>query len=303
MPYDAVIVGGGPAGLSAALTLGRARKRVLLCDAGPPRNAAAALVHGFVTRDGTPPSEFRRIAREQLAPYDSVDARDVRVEGIDGDAGQFVVRTSAGSVEARRVLLCTGMVDELPSLPGYRELWGRSVFQCPYCHAWEVRGSAFGYLVPAAEWLEWSMFLKGWTDDVVAFTDGAFAIPDETRRKLDRAQVRIEERRLAGLRARQGHLAAVQLEGGAEVPRDVLFARPPQRQGPLVGALGLTLDDQGFVVVDGHKQTSRPGIYAAGDLTTPVQSAILAAAAGAQAAGTLNHELTLALVLTSTPSR
>jgi thioredoxin reductase len=297
MIYDVVIVGGGPAGLSAALMLGRARKRILLLDGGTPRNAAAARVHSFVTRDGTPPREFRRIARTELEPYESVEVRDAYVQAIttrvERDGPRFSVSSAEGTVEGRRVLLCVGMIDELPDIPGYRELWGHSVFQCPYCHGWEVRGQRFGYLAPAATWLEWAMFLKGWTEDVMVFTNGAFVVPEDLRANLDRAGIRIEERRLIGLRAQEGHLASVRLEGGAEIERDVLFARPPQRQVPLVADLGLELDEQGFVRVDAHRETSIRGIYAAGDLATPMQGALLAAAAGATAASMLNHELTI----------
>ena len=146
MPYDVVIAGGGPAGLAAALLLGRARKRVLLCDAGTPRNAAAVHVHGFVTRDGITPAEFRRIGRQQLEAYPDVEAREVRVEEIRGERGAFDVRLTTGRVQARRILLCTGMIDELPEIDGFRALWGTSIFQCPYCHGWEIQNQRFGYL-------------------------------------------------------------------------------------------------------------------------------------------------------------
>lgn len=299
MPFDIAIVGGGPAGLSAALLLGRACKRVVLFDAGPPRNAAAAEIHGFVTRDGTPPAEFRRIGREQLQPYD-VEVRDARVEAIERAGASFHVRTAAGAVEARRAVLCTGMIDELPALSGYRELWGKSIFQCPYCHGWEIRGRAFGYIAAAPEWLSWAPFLTGWSDDVVVFTSGQFAVPAQLADDLARARVRIEERPVVGLRARDGQLAAVELAGGAEVAREFLFVRPPQRQTPLVASLGLALDAQGFVQVDQQGQTSVPGIYAAGDSTTMFQGALVAAAAGALAASMLNHALTMELA-TATP--
>ena len=286
MLFDVVIVGGGPAGLSAALNLGRARKRVLLCDAGPRRNAAAKEIHGFVTRDGTPPSEFRRIGREQLEPYGSVEARDVQVEEIRGEKGAFEVRLSTGIVQARRILLCTGMIDELPDIEGFRELWGHSIFQCPYCHAWEEQDRRFGFLAPGPELLEFALLLRGWTNDVTVLTDGRFAVQTD----LESAGVRIEERRIA--RISKGE---VELVDGGSLPLDVLFARPPQRQVGLVNALGLALDSGGYVVVDEGRQTSVAGIYAAGDLATPMQSAILAAAAGMQAAARINHELTVEL--------
>lgn len=296
MEFDVVIVGGGPAGLSAALALGRGRKRVLLCDAGPRRNAAAEHVHNFVTRDGTPPGEFRRIGREQLAVYPNVDIRDEPVEAISGTCGAFQVKLPTNTVQARRILLCTGMIDELPDLEGYRELWGRSIFQCPYCHGWEVQDRRFGVLGDSRELLEFAVFLRGWTRDVLVFADEKLTVPAEVAEQLGKADVRVEPRRIVRLVGKDGHLEHVELEGGASVPLDVLFARPPQRQVPLIRSLGLALTDAGYVHVDPTtRATSVPGIYAAGDLTTPAQAAIFAAATAMQAVAVLNKELTIEL--------
>jgi thioredoxin reductase len=296
MPYDVVIAGGGPAGLAAALALGRGRKRVLLCDAGPPRNAAATHVHNFVTRDGTPPAEFRRIARQQLEPYPSVEVRDVRVEEIRGERGAFEVQLANGSEQARRVLLCTGMVDELPDLEGFRALWGRSLFQCPYCHGWEVQDRRFGYLAASVEAVPFALFLRGWTSDVVVLTNGVFTVPPDTAASLAAAGVRLEDRRIARLRPNGDRLEAVEFADGGALPRDVLFLHPPQRQVDLVRALRLALDSKGYVQVDeAQRETSRPGIYAGGDLVMEAQGALLAAASGLQAAARLNHALTLEL--------
>ena len=288
---DVVIVGGGPAGLSAALVLGRARKKVLLCDAGVPRNALAEHIQGFVTRDGTPPAEFRRIGREQLKPYD-VEYQNARVLGVERVGPRFQVSLEGGrTVESRRVLIATGMVDEVPELPGYRELWGQSIFQCPYCHGWEVRDQAFGVLATAEHFLDFALFLTGWSKDIVVFTEGAFPVPAEQRLRLERAGVRLESRRIRQLLARDGHLHAVELEDGARVERQILFARPPQSQTQLVRQLGLALNEQGFVRVDEHKKTSVEGIHAAGDLTTMLQGALIAAAEGAMAGYMMNHAL------------
>lgn len=299
MMYDVVIAGGGPAGLAAALALGRGRKRVLLCDAGPRRNAAAVHVQTFVTRDGITPGEFRRVAREQLRPYASVEVRDERVEEITGASGRFAVRLGAGSVEARRVLLCTGLIDELPPLEGLRELWGTSVFQCPYCHGWEVRDRRFGYLAAGLEACEFALLLRGWTSDVVLFTDGGFDLPAETAARLAAGGVRMEERRIRRLAGSDGRLASVEVADGASVPCDALFMHPPQRQVGLVLSLGLALDAQGLIVVDETRmQSSAAGIYAAGDIITRSQSALLAAASGMRAAAALNHELTAEMATT-----
>jgi thioredoxin reductase len=300
MIYDAIIVGGGPGGLSAALALGRARKRVLLCDAGPRRNEAAIEVHNFVTRDGTPPAEFRRIAREQLAAYPNVEVREVRVATIAGTRGAFRVGLDSGSVDARRILLCTGVVDEMPPIEGFRELWGHAIFQCPYCHAWELQDRPWGYLAGAVDaqmLLHFALQARGWTSDLVVFTGGALDVPQETCAALRKAGIRLETAPVARLVASGHRLEAVALANGTTVPCEVLFAHPPQRQVGLVRSLALALDEHGYVLIDPlTRATSVPGIYAAGDLATRMQGAILAAAAGTHAATVLNAELTGELV-------
>jgi len=299
MVYDVVIVGGGPAGLSAALALGRARKQVLLCDAGPRRNAAAVHLYNFVSRDGTPPAEFRQVSREQLFAYPNVKLRDVSVKSISGSRGDFHVELDSTAVGARRILLATGMIDEMLPIAGFTELWGQAIFQCPYCHGWEAQDRTWGYLARPdhqGHFLLFAQQLRAWTRDVVLFMNGVVHLPEETRQTLAGAGVRVETGRVARLCAEKNQLVGVELDDGAVVPCSVLFAHPPQRQIALVQDLGVELDDDGYVRVDPAKrETSIPGIYAAGDLTTRVQGALLAAASGTQAAVFLNLELTMEL--------
>ncbi|XYH92866.1 NAD(P)/FAD-dependent oxidoreductase [Sorangium sp. So ce1128] len=304
MIQDVVIVGGGPAGLSAALPLGRGRKKVLLCDGGVPRNAAADQIHNFVTRDGTPPREFRRIAREQLGAYPSVSLRDAAVVDV-ARAGELLrVLTDDGAEHlTRRVLLTVGVVDEVPDIPGARGLWGHSIAQCPYCHGWEVRGLPWGVLAwpsPASEKLaEWALLLTGWTDDLIVFSEGV-KLPPDVMARLSQARVRVEPRRIRRLLG-ETQLEAVELEDGDRVARRMLFMHPRQRPVPLVERLGLALDEQGFVRVDDQKQSSMPGVHVAGDATTPLQGAIVASSAGVVAAALLNHALTVEAALRGEP--
>jgi thioredoxin reductase len=197
--YDVVIVGGGPGGLSAALTLGRGRASALLVDGGTPRNARAHQVHNFVTRDGTPAAEFRAIARSQLASYPSIEARDGVVATVtplsasDQDGLRFEVTLEDGtSAQARRVLLATGMRDVLPELPGLADLWGTSVFQCPYCHGWELRDRPWGALVASDAMVPFAAMLTAWSSGVTAFTNG-LTLSAESKETLKRSGVAVEE--------------------------------------------------------------------------------------------------------------
>jgi thioredoxin reductase len=298
MELDVAVIGGGPAGLAGALALLRARKKVVLFDSWPPRNAAATEVRGFVTQDGTPPEEIRRVAREQLAEYECFTLRDETpvVDIEKRDTGFTVVTADGDRVDVRRVLLCVGLVDVYPDLPGYRELWGTSLFQCPYCHAWEVKDRTFGYLAPDSGCADWSIILRAWTPDLVVFTGGRFEVPVDLRAELAQANVRIVEERVVGLRIENGTLAAVQLADGTEVAREVLFVRPPQKQTALVEKLGLRLDRPDLVHTRQY-ETSIPGIFAAGDLMMGHHAALAAAAAGSAAAHALDEGLTHELVM------
>jgi thioredoxin reductase len=253
-------------------------------------------IHNFVTQDGTTPDEFRRIARAQLACYPNVEVRDLAVSAIGGERGAFEVRLDSGEVvEARRILLATGMVDDLPAIEGLRELWGRSIFICPYCHAWEHSHRRFAFLAHDEASLSFAVLLRSWTKCVVVLTSGRFEVAVEEQARLARAGVRFEERPIARLVGEDGHLTQVQFADGDAMPLDVLFVRPPQRQVALVESLGVRLDASGYLELDEKKQTTVPGIYAAGDLSAPVQGATLSAAAGLLAAASLNHELTAEL--------
>ena len=293
--YDVVIVGGGPGGLAAALALGRARKRVLLCDSGTRRNHAAVHINNFVTRDGTIPDEFRNIARGQLTKYPQVNILDAPVEAVKGGLAAFRVELSSSSVTARRVLLCTGMVDEMLPVEGFDQLWGSAIFQCPYCHGWEVRDRRWAYLVDAADEAmvrHFALQALAWTNELVLLTTGKQELSQGLCDELGAAGIGVEMAPVARLHRLGKALESVELADGTRLACDFIFAHPPQHHVPLVAKLGLDLDEAGFVRVDPMTgETSQPGIYAAGDLTTRMQGAILAAAAATRTSAMINAAL------------
>ena len=298
--YDAVVIGAGTAGLSAGLLLGRSRRRVLLLDGGEPRNAPAAGVHGFFTRDGVSPGELLEIGREQLKPYGGVEYRAGRATDVSGSYGAFEVGLEGGeTVSARKIVLATGVFDELPETPGFRELWGRGVYHCPYCHGWEVRDRPLAVMAAGEEVAERAVLIRNWSRDLVALTDGS-ALGDEARARLVALGVRVREERISRLEgkgdASEG-LSRIVFEDGTSLEREGLFYGPPQRQrSGLAEALGCEVAAMGPAaeVVKADRmtgQTSVPGVYAAGDGGAPPQSVANAVASGANAAAFLNHVL------------
>ena len=263
-------------------------------DAGTPRNASATHIHGFLTRDGTPPSEFRAIAHHELGRYASVERAAARVTAIERIAGCYLVHHELGHCEARVVMLCTGLVDELPEVPGFRALWGKTVVQCPYCHAYEHAGRRFAYWPRADGDCDHALLLRNWSDDVIVFANGE-RVSEENCRMLERAQIPLVEPKILGLRAADDCLVAIDVEG-TTIERDVLFANPFNRPPALVDALGLKMFDANSVWVDERGETSVPGIYAAGDLVLPTQGAMMAAANAEVTAYKINTMLSKAAV-------
>lgn len=293
--FDAVVIGGGPAGLSAALSLGRARRRVLVAADGPTRNAPADAAHNVLTRDGTPPAELVRIGREQLAPYD-VTVREAWATDAEPTGDGFAVTFANGDrVEARGVVLATGVRDVLPDVPGLAELWGRGVFHCPYCHGWEVAGRPLGVYAggkPPETALHLVRLLRGWSDDVVLFTDGSCGLSDDDRARVERNGVAVREERVERLVGTADRLDAVVLEGGETVARGGLIVSPEQElRSRLPHRLGCPLSADGRVEAEIGGRTAVPGVFVAGDAGPGMQSVVSAMASGTMAGAMLNHDL------------
>lgn len=287
--YDVVIVGGGAAGLSAALVLGRARRRVLVVDAGAPRNAPAAHMQGFISRDGTPPAELLRTARAEVRGY----GVDIVADRVIEVASGFALRLQNGRrVTARQVLLATGAVDVLPDLPGARERWGRDFLHCPYCHGWEVRDQRIGVLGTSPGSVEHAHLLRQWSDDIAFFLHDTEVTPDALA-ALEARGVTVFDARVERLVVVGDRLRAVQLDDGRSIARDVLFIRPalrPHTDG-LATALGCEVDEAGLLRVDAAGRTSVPGVWAAGNASNPRAQVITAAGEGSAVAIALNNVL------------
>ena len=292
--YDVIIVGAGPAGLSAALILGRCRRTVLVCDTGRPRNAASRALHGYLTRDGLAPREFLEIARKELAQYETILLRDAEVAAAECLDGRFHVTMANGEeAHARKLLIATGVVDNLPAIDGFRELYGRSVFHCPYCDGWEVRDQPIAIYGRGLRGLGLSLELTTWSRDLVLCTDGPSEIDDDGRASLDRNGIHIREDRVARLVGTNGTLERVVFQNGSHLRRRALFFTAGQSQrSSLSDQLGCEFNDKGTVRTGKYETTHLPGLYVAGDASRAVQWVVVAASEGAEAAFAINTDLT-----------
>lgn len=293
--YDVAVIGGGAAGLSAALVLTRARRSVAVIDAGEPRNAPAAHMQGFLSRDGLPPSELLAIGREEVASYGG-QLLGGTVTSVVPRAGTpdpaFEVRYGDGAVlSARRVLVTTGLRDELPDVPGVRERWGRDLLHCPYCHGHEVRDQRLGLLGGTPGSVEHALLLRQWSDDVVYFAHTGAPTAPEREQLLARA-VGVVEGAVTRLVVEDDALRGVELEGGQVVARDAVFVRPGLvPHDTLLAGLGCATHDTGWVVADPTGRTSVHGVWVAGNAANPRAQVITAAGEGSAAAIAINHDL------------
>lgn len=291
--HDVIIVGGGPAGLSAALILGRCRRNVLVCDSGKPRNAASHGLHGYLTRDGIEPSEFLKISREQMKLYETVKLVEAEATKVRRDGDLFQLTLGDGQVvSSRKLLLATGVVDELPNVKGVRELYGRSVFHCPYCDGWEMRDQPLAVYGQGENGAGLAKELLLWSRDLVLCTDGGEPPNDETLEELDQYKIEIREEKIERLEGRDGVLETIVFENDQKIARRGMFFSTSQKQhSDLAKQLGCGFTEEGCVATGEYEATNVPGLYVAGDASRFVQMVIVAAAEGAQAAVAINKEL------------
>ncbi|WP_438948888.1 NAD(P)/FAD-dependent oxidoreductase [Streptomyces mutabilis] len=294
--YDVVVVGGGAAGLSAALVLGRSRLRTLVVDAGEPRNAPSDHMQGFLTRDGMAPAEFLALGREEIARYGVELVRDRAVDVTRDD--DFTVSLAGGrTVRARRLIVTTGLKDELPQVPGVAERFGRDVLHCPFCHGWEVRDERFGVLATSPMSVHQALMVTGWSDDVTLFlhTVAEEELSDDDLRRLAAAGVKVVPGEVSGLRTENDRLTGVRLADGTVHDRSVVFVAPKAvPQTGLMERLGAELRETpvgAYPVVDPTGRTSVPGVWTAGNAMGFAEQVVHAASGGYRAASAVVGDL------------
>lgn len=291
--FDVIIVGAGPAGLSAALVLGRSRRRVLIIDAGKPRNAVSHTAHSFFSRDGIAPSELLQIGREQLHLYDGVKFQMGEVIDARNLGNQFqVTLNNDAQFTSRKLLLATGVKDILPAIEGFAELWGNSIFHCPYCHGWEVRDQPLAIYGKGEAAFEMALMLTGWSRDLILCSDGSAELSDAQRQRLVSWGIELREEKIARLEHKNGLLTEIVLANGEAIPRRGIFLRPQlQQHSDLAAKLGCELTENKLVEVAEDQQTSVAGVYAVGDTSTLFSQITVAVTSGATAAAFINRTL------------
>ena len=287
--YDVVVIGGGAAGLSAALVLGRARRRVVVIDNGTPRNAPAAHMHGYLSRDGMSPADLVAAGRAEAADY-GVEFITGSVRSVE--PGFSVVLGDGMSFEARRLLIATGATDDFPTIPGLDDRWGKDFLHCPYCHGWEVRDQPIGVLGTSSGSVEHAHLIRQWSNDLIFFTH-THLLTDTEREQLEARGIRIVDGEVRGLVVEDDQLKGVILGDGRTVERAALFVRPDirPRLADLLPNLAVQKDELGFVQVDRTGRTSVPGVWAAGNVANPRAQVITAAGEGSAAAIAINADL------------
>ncbi|WP_145147411.1 NAD(P)/FAD-dependent oxidoreductase [Paenibacillus xylanexedens] len=290
---DVLIIGGGPAGLNAALVLGRARKNVVVIDDETPRNWVTRETHGFVTRDGASPREFRKAAKEQIAAYPSVQFASDTATAITGSDGDFVVKTTQGaSYRTKKILFAVGKKDLPLDINGLTEVYGKSAFVCPYCDGWELRDQSLVIIVNGDKALHMAKVISGWTDQYTICTNGSDSLTDEQREELKQHHVTVFDAPIQSINSEEGMVKQVVLNDGTAIPCTGVFFQPKLFTGSeLPNAIGCEITESGTVIVDASGKTSVAGVFSAGDAASEMYQAITAASLGALSAVSINNEL------------
>jgi thioredoxin reductase len=291
--YDVIIVGGGPAGLNAAVVLGRCRRKVLLFDSATYRNRYSHGMHNYLTRDDIAPNEFIKLCHNEIDKYGVHYQQKKVVEARKNDDKIFVVRDEDGAkYYSRKMLIATGLTDKLPEVEGFKEMYGKSVFHCPYCDGWEVRDKKIGVYAKNKEGWELALALKGWSKQVTLYTDGRKNVKSFQKEQLDANNIVVDTRPITRISGNDGKLEKIIFKSGEEQACEaIFFVNGFTQQCNLAETFGCDMTHKGVAKANTHQQTNVPGLYVAGDVARDMHFVVVAAAEGAKAGVTINKEL------------
>ncbi|MDL4842587.1 NAD(P)/FAD-dependent oxidoreductase [Aquibacillus rhizosphaerae] len=294
MILDCAVIGGGPAGLNAALVLGRSRRKTILFDDNKPRNSVTSESHGFITRDGVNPQELKRVAQEELSRYPDVSIEKQRVHRINKENRLFQVETESGEVfSAKKIILATGFTEVLPDIPRVKEFYGKSLFSCPFCDGWEIRDRPLAVIADDQKAFHMAKVVSNWTNDLIIFTNGNKVLSLEEHELLKSKGISINEKKIAALIGEEGMLEKIQFEDETTVLREGGFIAAEWKQAATFhSSLEYTLNEQGGIETDSWQRTNMEGVFACGDtrIAGPSQL-IIAAGEGSMAAIAVNAAL------------
>lgn len=290
--FDVIIIGGSYAGLSAGMSLGRSLRKVLIIDSGKPCNQQTPYSHNFLTQDGKTPKEISEIAKDQVSKYETVHFQEGKVMKTVKNSGSFEVETDNGEkFSAKKIILASGVKDQIPDIEGFADCWGISVIHCPYCHGYEVKGKKTGILSNGDLAFEFSKLVFNLSKDLTLFTNGESTLDEEQTEKFNQNKINIVEDEIKEIVHENGQIQKVILKDGSEKELEALYAKIPFEQNIDTGDLQLELTEHGFIKIDHFHKTSTEGVFACGDNTTMMRSVANAVAQGNFTGAIVNKEL------------
>lgn len=291
--FEVIIIGGSYAGLSAAMSLGRALRKVLVIDSGLPCNKQTPHSHNFLTQDAQKPDAIANIALYQLANYNTIQfKKDLAIRAVK-TANGFMVETQTGEIfRTNKLIFATGLKDQMPDIPGFAECWGISVIHCPYCHGYEVRHQKTGIIANGEAAFHYAQLINNWTKDLTIFTNGPSTLNEAQRAKLQEHQINVIEATIEKLVQKDGKMEKVVFTDGSIIPLRAIYSRPAYVQhSDIPQALGCELTDQGLIKTDNLQKTTISGVFACGDNSNPMRSVAASVATGSATGAFVNHEL------------
>jgi thioredoxin reductase len=291
--FDVIITGGSYAGLSAAMTLGRALRKVLVIDSGKPCNRQTPHSHNFLTHDGSTPAQLAGLAKEQVANYKTVSFYEgLALSAVKTDTGFEITTQSGDRFTAKKLVFATGIRDIMPDIKGFAECWGITAIHCPYCHGYEVKHERTGILANGDTGFDYAKLISNWTNDLTLFTNGPSSLTTEQAEKIRGRQIEIIEKEVDSFDHQDGYLRGIRFKDGSDFPLRAVYSRPQFEQHcPIPAALGCELTEQGYIKIDQLQHTTVPGVYACGDNTSAMRSVAGAVGAGSMTGAVLNRDL------------